>query len=529
VNVGSYVGVLLTLGFVLALLGVAAKLFRKFAPAALSGRSRLQMEVVQRLALSPRQGIAIVRVGDRVVAISTGDGGVHQLFELADTERHALLPASTSAAPAIMSGPIMANDDIPSFTDAWIDDEAIGAVRRNAIIDDDAEIPAFLTTPRTATISIAAPVSMAQPVTSMQTTSGTRDFSALLRGAMKHAGVPFAALLLTLLSSPLMAQVPATTPQATTPRPSPATAVPAIEVPQVQLPRIQSGAPRANAPTASPRTVAPRASAATRNASAPVSTGRPTAPNAAQVAPTATPRPATATAEQVVERLSPQLDLRVGGGDAEQKGLRLSGTVGVVVMMGLLTLLPMMLLMMTSFTRIFIVLSFLKQALGTQSAPPAQLVAGLALLLTGFVMAPTFSQMNREALQPWLDGRMEQAQMMDVGSKPFKAFMLKQTRPSDVRAFVRMSGQAAPARAEDLPLITLTSAFVTSELRTAFQIGFALFLPFIVIDIVVSAVLMSMGMMMLPPAMISLPFKLLLFVLVDGWSLVMQSLVASFR
>jgi flagellar biosynthetic protein FliP len=239
------------------------------------------------------------------------------------------------------------------------------------------------------------------------------------------------------------------------------------------------------------------------------------------------PASPTATAEQVVERLSPQLDLRVGGG--EEKGLRLSGTVGVVVMMGLLTLLPMLLLMMTSFTRIFIVFSFLKQALGTQSAPPAQLVAGLAMLLTGFVMAPTFSQLNREALQPWLAGEIEQAQMMEIGARPFKAFMLRQTRPSDVRTFVRMSGQPAPARAEDVPLVTLTSAFVTSELRTAFQIGFALFLPFIVIDIVVSAVLMSMGMMMLPPAMISLPFKLLLFVLVDGWSLVMQSLVASFR
>ncbi|MBV9880668.1 MAG: flagellar type III secretion system pore protein FliP, partial [Gemmatirosa sp.] len=187
-------------------------------------------------------------------------------------------------------------------------------------------------------------------------------------------------------------------------------------------------------------------------------------------------------------------------------------------------------LMMTGFTRILIVLHFLKQALGTQNAPPNHLVAAMALLLTGFVMAPTLSTVNQTAIQPWLAGHMEQTQMMQVGVKPFREFMLRQTRPQDLRTFVEMShAEQAPKTVDDVPLVVVMSAFVTSELRTAFQLGFALYLPFIVIDIVVSSVLLSMGMMMLPPAMISLPCKLLLFVLVDGWSLVVQSLVQSFK
>jgi flagellar biosynthetic protein FliP len=189
--------------------------------------------------------------------------------------------------------------------------------------------------------------------------------------------------------------------------------------------------------------------------------------------------------------------------------------------------------MMTGFTRILIVLNFLRQAIGTQSAPPTQLVAALALLLTGFVMAPTLSELNKTALTPWMDGTIDQAQMMERGAKPFRAFMVKQTRRQDIETFVRMGNragaEAAPQTIDDVPLVTLTSAFVISELRTSFQIGFALFLPFIVIDVAVSSVLMSMGMFMLPPAMISLPFKLLLFVLVDGWSLIVQSLITSFR
>ena len=245
----------------------------------------------------------------------------------------------------------------------------------------------------------------------------------------------------------------------------------------------------------------------------------------AQAAPA--PGEALQQLESAVNAISPQMDLQVG--EDGEEGLRLSGTVGVVVMMGLLTLLPTLLLMMTSFTRILIVLHFLRQALGTQSAPPGHLMAALALLLTGFVMAPTLAEANGTALQPWLAGEMEQAEMMATAVVPFRDFMLANTRDADLLTFLEMSGSGPVETASDLPLVVLTSAFVVSELKTAFQIGFALFLPFIVIDMVVASVLMSMGMFMLPPAMIALPFKLLLFVLADGWSLVVQSVVASFR
>ena len=231
--------------------------------------------------------------------------------------------------------------------------------------------------------------------------------------------------------------------------------------------------------------------------------------------------------DDAIMKMMPQMDMKIG--DAKDGGLRLNGTVGIVVMMGLLTLLPTLLLMMTGFTRILIVLHFLKQAMGTQGAPPAQLLAGLALLLTGFVMSPTLTQVNREAITPWLDGKMTQVQMMQTGVKPMREFMLRQTRQSDLKTFVDLSRMPRPNTVDDVPLHVLMSAFVASELRTSFQIGFMIYLPFIIIDAVVASVLMSMGMMMLPPAMISLPFKLLLFVLVDGWTLTIQSLVQSFK
>jgi flagellar biosynthetic protein FliP len=235
---------------------------------------------------------------------------------------------------------------------------------------------------------------------------------------------------------------------------------------------------------------------------------------------------AVAQVDKKLPELAPQIDVKVGQGAG---GLRLSGTVGIVVMMGLMTMLPTLLLMMTGFTRILIVLHFLKQALGTQSAPPGHLLAALALLLTGFVMAPTLSKVNETALKPWMNGTMEQGEMLSTGVLPFREFMLKQTRESDVTTFLQISSRPQVASVDDIPLVVLMSAFVTSELRTAFQIGFALFLPFIVIDIVVASVLMSMGMFMLPPPMIALPFKILLFVLVDGWSLIAQGLVTSFH
>jgi flagellar biosynthetic protein FliP len=239
--------------------------------------------------------------------------------------------------------------------------------------------------------------------------------------------------------------------------------------------------------------------------------------------------PAPIAADEAILRMMPQMDLQMGGGAGEAGGLRLNGTVGIVVMMGLLTLLPTLLLMMTGFTRILIVLHFLKQAMGTQSAPPGHLLAGMALLLTGFVMAPTLTEVNQKALTPWMDGKITQVEMMKTGVQPLRGFMLRQTRESDLRTFIDMSRMPKPATVDEVPLHILMSAFVASELRTAFQIGFAIYLPFIIIDAVVASVLMSMGMFMLPPAMISLPFKLLLFVLVDGWNLTITSLVQSFR
>jgi flagellar biosynthetic protein FliP len=394
------VGVLLTLGFVLALLGVALKLLRKFAPTSTTG-ARLRMEIVQRLALGPKQGIAVIRVGDRHVAVSVGEGGIHRLFELEPGE----------------------------VADARVAESA-----------------------------------------SVATATSRPDFKSALTTALRSAtGLMVAAM-------------------------------------------VAFSAPRA---ASAQQTVAPTASKTAPSQSATQLVQKITAAAAQNAA-----RGATAGGADV-----PKMDLRVGNGD----GLHLSGTVGIVVMMGLLTLLPTLLLMMTGFTRILIVLNFLRQAIGTQSAPPTQLVAALALLLTGFVMAPTLSELNTTALTPWMDGTIDQAQMLDRGSKPFRAFMVKQTRRQDIETFVRISKAPTPEKIDDVPLVTLTSAFVISELRTAFQLGFALFLPFIVIDVAVSSVLMSMGMFMLPPAMISLPFKLLLFVLVDGWSLIVQSLITSFR
>jgi flagellar biosynthesis protein FliP len=390
----SLLGVTAALTLVLVLLGLAMRGLQKLSGGLSGGRQRVPLEVLQRVAVGPKQGVALVRIGSQVIAVSVGEGGVRPILEVSGEERALLLEPAEPVIPLRL--PPAANH----FRDVLVK------------------------AARTATRS-----------------------AALL--------VPLALLLGATVPAEALAQ-----------------------------------------------------------------------PAAAPVA-----QAATATAVEQFDagaaRLAPQIDLRVG--DQRDGGLRLSGTVGVVIMMGLLTLLPTLVLMMTSFTRILIVLHFLRQALGTQSAPPAHLLAALALLLTGFVMAPTLSQVNESALQPWLEGRMEQGEMLVTASQPFREFMLAETRPSDVNTFLQMSATPRVANADEIPLVVLVSAFVISELRTAFQIGFALFLPFIVIDIVVASVLMSMGMFMLPPAMIALPFKLLLFVLVDGWSLIVQGLVASFR
>ena len=193
-----------------------------------------------------------------------------------------------------------------------------------------------------------------------------------------------------------------------------------------------------------------------------------------------------------------------------------------------LSFLPAALLMMTSFTRIIIVLSLLRSALGTQSSPPNQVLIGLALFLTFFVMGPTFDKIYVEAYQPLSENRIQMMEALDKGAVPLRAFMMKQTRETDLALFVKMSGSAPPKTAADVPMRVLIPAYITSELKTAFQIGFAVFIPFLIIDMVVASILMAMGMMMVSPAIVSLPFKIILFVLVDGWNLLLGSLAQSF-
>jgi flagellar biosynthetic protein FliP len=204
-------------------------------------------------------------------------------------------------------------------------------------------------------------------------------------------------------------------------------------------------------------------------------------------------------------------------------------SVKLLILLTVLTLIPAFLVMMTSFTRIVIVLSFLRHALGTHQTPPNQVVIGLALFLTVFIMAPVYDRVNREALQPFLENQITQEEAQDRGAKPLREFMLKQTREKDLALFIKLSKAPAPRTRDEVALSVVIPAFIISELKTAFTMGFLLYLPFLVIDMAVASILMSMGMFMLPPVMIALPFKLLLFVLVDGWYLVVKSLVESFR
>lgn len=207
----------------------------------------------------------------------------------------------------------------------------------------------------------------------------------------------------------------------------------------------------------------------------------------------------------------------------------ISTSLQLLALLTVLSLAPAILVMMTAFTRIVIVLSFTRQALGTQAMPPNQVMVGLALFLTLFVMTPTLQRIQAEALEPYQAGRLTQAQALKAAETPVRTFMLRQTRQRDLGMFVRMAKLERPRRPSDIPTWVIVPAFVTSELKTAFQMGFTLYLPFLVIDLVVSSILMSMGMMMLPPVMVSLPFKLILFVLVDGWHLLTRGLVQSFQ
>ena len=205
-----------------------------------------------------------------------------------------------------------------------------------------------------------------------------------------------------------------------------------------------------------------------------------------------------------------------------------STTLQLLLLLTVLSIAPGILVLMTSFTRIIIVLSFVRTGLGTQSMPPNQVLVGLALFLTFFIMSPIFMDINETALQPYLEEEISQEEAFDAAVIPMKEFMAKHTREKDLALFYKYAGLEKPESIEDIALTSLIPAFAISELKTAFQIGFVIFIPFLVIDMVVASTLMAMGMMMLPPVMISLPFKILLFVLVDGWYLIIESLLLSF-
>jgi flagellar biosynthetic protein FliP len=201
----------------------------------------------------------------------------------------------------------------------------------------------------------------------------------------------------------------------------------------------------------------------------------------------------------------------------------------ILFLLSILTLAPSIIIMTTAFTRVVIVLDFVKRALSLQQMPPNQVIVGLSLFLTFFIMAPTFTEMNEKALQPYLNGRISNQQFFDRGMAPLRDFMFRQTREKDIALFVKLSKIEQPKNRNDIPTYCLIPAFMISELKLAFEIGVFLFMPFIVIDMIIASVLMAMGMIMLPPVMISLPFKLILFILVDGWNLLIYELVRSFR
>jgi len=222
----------------------------------------------------------------------------------------------------------------------------------------------------------------------------------------------------------------------------------------------------------------------------------------------------------------PGIDLQIRNTDSPQEVV---DTLKLLTILTILALAPAILVMMTSFTRIVIVLAFVRNALGTQQIPPNQVLIGLALFLTFFTMAPTYDKINTQAITPYLAGQLGQSEAMARGSAPLKDFMIKQTREKDLSLFLDISKGEKPADHEELSMGVLIPAFTISELKTAFQMGFYIFLPFLVIDIVVASTLMSMGMFMVSPIMISLPFKILLFVMTDGWYLITKSLLLSYR
>jgi len=221
----------------------------------------------------------------------------------------------------------------------------------------------------------------------------------------------------------------------------------------------------------------------------------------------------------------PNITLGVEDADNPEK---VSSALQILVLLTVLTLAPAILIMTTSFARIIIVLSFLRQAMGTQQTPPTQILIGLALFLTMFVMGPVWSEINEGALKPYMEEELGQFEALKLAEIPIKRFMLNHTREKDLSLFINLSEDKSPESKEDVSIQTIVPAFIISELKTAFQIGFLIYIPFLILDMVVASILLSMGMMMLPPVLISLPFKLMLFVMVDGWYLTVGSLMKSF-
>lgn len=224
----------------------------------------------------------------------------------------------------------------------------------------------------------------------------------------------------------------------------------------------------------------------------------------------------------------PGVNVQIGDGSAQTGGGQFALSLQLLVILTILSVAPAILLMATSFTRIVVVLSLLRSAIGIPQLPPNQVLLGLALFLSFFIMAPVLNRINTVALEPYLNGSITQAEAMELGQEPLREFMLSQTKEQDLATFLDLAKTPRPATTADVPLEVLLPAFVTSELKTAFTMGFLLFVPFLVIDLVVASALMAMGMVLVSPTQIALPFKLLLFVLVDGWVLIVQSLVQSF-
>ena len=310
------------------------------------------------------------------------------------------------------------------------------------------------------------------------------------------------AALLALSGGACLAGSPA---QALTPAPGTAHAIPALPAPAAPV----VGA----APGAAP-------------ALAPLPAGHVAAPSNAHAAPALHPAAPTPTPPRPPASPTPPrggVSVNVDGGQAGR-----GSVVQIIVLMTVLSIAPSLLLMMTSFTKIVIVLGLTRQAIGTPTIPPNQVLAGIALFLSLFVMGPVLGQVNEQAVKPYTAGTIDMAQALERGEAPLRTFMLKQTGPQELQTMVSVSGQQQPAKPEDVNFTTLVPAFVLSELKTAFIIGFVIFVPFLVIDLVVASVLMAMGMMMLPPVMISMPFKILLFIMVDGWSLITMALVSGY-